>query len=384
MNLLFLTEIAPFPPNGGEKIRSYGLLKLMSELNITVHAIIGNAPTDKIEDKNIMGISFYTFNFKRIYSRRRLTNYYRLFSRNKELVVLINNILQNNQIDIVYIDYLFYGQYIGFFRRKNIPVIYGTHNAQARLYYQWPAVSFKNRISQFTDFLLNRFHELYFFRKANAIIVVSENDKNYHQPFIKKDKIFLIPNFLIESEYNCFPHAKQNYILMTANFLAFQNFIGLEWFIREVWDDELWNKTQLYLVGIGSIEICDKLKEKYTLTNVKVFGKVDDLKPIIAAAMISIVPLLHGSGSRLKCLESMALKTQLVSTSKGAEGIDHHNSIIIADKPMDFKKKLLKILDNKTDHTDKAYKAYMEKYSLTSNKTIFANILRNICITCKQ
>ena len=74
----------------------------------------------------------------------------------------------------------------------------------------------------------------------------------------------------------------------------------------------------------------------------------------------------------------MALKTQLISTSKGAEGIEHNDSIIIADSPDEFKAALLKTLNREVDLTEKAYQAFMEKYSMTPNKAIFAEIIRKI------
>ena len=71
---------------------------------------------------------------------------------------------------------------------------------------------------------------------------------------------------------------------------------------------------------------------------IRALGEVDDMKPYIGKARATVVPLLHGSGTRLKCIESMALKTQLISTNVGAEGIEHEGSIIIADNPQIFKK----------------------------------------------
>jgi hypothetical protein len=380
MNLLFLTEIDPFPPNGGEKLRSYGLLKLMSDLDLNVHAITANTTPDDPGIRSIFkGIRFYSFGFNRIYSNSRIKEYYQQIFRARDLSLLINSILQDNPIDVAFIDYHFYGQYIRCFHKKGIPVIYGTHNAQARLVYQRPANSFIRRILRFGDYLLSRFHEYNFFRRADALIVVSDCDKEYHARFISKDKITVIPNFLIESDYTFSDLKKENYILMTANFWAYQNSFGLEWFIREVWDSELWNKTQLILVGMGSDKLYASIKEKYTVTNIKAVGEVYDLKPYISKAMVSIVPLQHGSGTRLKCLESMALKTQLISTSKGAEGIEHDHSIIIADTPADFKNALLKIIDTKTDLTDKAYDVFLKKYSLAPNKALFAEIINCIC-----
>jgi hypothetical protein len=378
MNILFLTEIAPFPTNGGEKLRSYGLLKLMSELNITVHAIIGDSGSTKTGENNLRGIQFYPFDFSKNKGKSRTKKYYHLFTPDKELILLINKILKNGNIDLAFIDYFFYGQYIDFFRNRNIPVIYGTHNAQAELIYQRPAVSFRNRITMRFDYWVNRLHESYYFRKAEALIVVSDKDKAYHAGFVNSKKIFVIPNFLVESEYLVSTAEKENYILMTANFRAYQNTAGLEWFVKEVWDEEIWSKTQLLLLGINSKEILSVLSNKYTVSNIKALGEIDDLKPFISRARLSIVPLLHGSGSRLKCLESMALKTQLLATSKGAEGIIHDDSILIADSPGEFKNKLLQVLISKANFTDKAYMAFLSRYSLPPNELIFTDIIRRI------
>lgn len=378
MNLLLITEIDPFPPNRGEKLRSYGLLKLVSDLNLNVFAIAGNSPADKVTSAKFPGIKFFDFDFSRYRSCSRLSKYFRLFTCQKSLLRLIEKIMDENSIDLVYIDYLFYGQYIPFFKKKGIPVIYGTHNSQAKLIYQRPSVSFKNSLSNFLDYIVNRIHEIYFFRKADALIVVSKEDKKYHQVLLKKEKIYVIPNFLIEDEYTCKTLQKENYILMTANFMAFQNSFGLTWFVREIWDVDLWSKTKLLLVGMGSKELYRELAGKFVLENIEAIGEVEDLKPYICSAQVSIVPLLHGSGSRLKCLESMALKTQLLSTSKGAEGIDHNNSILIADSPADFKRELVKILENKSDLADMAYEAFMDKYSLKPNLNIFKTIIHDI------
>jgi glycosyltransferase involved in cell wall biosynthesis len=53
---------------------------------------------------------------------------------------------------------------------------------------------------------------------------------------------------------------------------------------------------------------------------------------------IMIVPLLAGSGMRIKIIEGLALGKAIVSTSIGAEGIHavHNESICIADSAQEF------------------------------------------------
>ncbi len=107
-------------------------------------------------------------------------------------------------------------------------------------------------------------------------------------------------------------------------------------------------------------------------------GEQDDLKGLIRNARISIVPLLTGSGTRLKCIEAMALKTQIVSTSRGSEGIEHEGNILIADSATEFRDKILEVLDGKVDTTDKAYDIFMAKYSLAANRLVFQEMLTSL------
>ncbi|HEX2924216.1 MAG TPA: glycosyltransferase, partial [Chloroflexota bacterium] len=64
-------------------------------------------------------------------------------------------------------------------------------------------------------------------------------------------------------------------------------------------------------------------------------GHVDDVRPVVARSWLSVVPLRVGGGTRLKILESMALGTPVVSTTKGAEGLEVTNgeNIAVADPP---------------------------------------------------
>ena len=69
-----------------------------------------------------------------------------------------------------------------------------------------------------------------------------------------------------------------------------------------------------------------------------VTGGVPDTKPYLAVSDVCAVPLTEGSGTRLKVLEAFSCGIPVVSTAKGAEGIDAVNGreIVIADAPERF------------------------------------------------
>jgi glycosyltransferase involved in cell wall biosynthesis len=49
---------------------------------------------------------------------------------------------------------------------------------------------------------------------------------------------------------------------------------------------------------------------------------VSDTRELLSRAGVVVVPILSGGGTRFKILESLALAVPVVSTAKGAEGLD--------------------------------------------------------------
>lgn len=75
-------------------------------------------------------------------------------------------------------------------------------------------------------------------------------------------------------------------------------------------------------------------------------GYLEDVRPAVTQSQVCVVPLLTGGGTRLKILEAMALGTPVVSTSKGAEGLEATpgEDILIADEPTEFADAVLCLL----------------------------------------
>jgi polysaccharide biosynthesis protein PslH len=68
---------------------------------------------------------------------------------------------------------------------------------------------------------------------------------------------------------------------------------------------------------------------------VTVTGKVPDVRPWLAGCDVLVVPLRHGGGTRLKILEALAAACPVVSTAKGAEGLEVENGrdLLLAETP---------------------------------------------------
>jgi glycosyltransferase involved in cell wall biosynthesis len=80
-------------------------------------------------------------------------------------------------------------------------------------------------------------------------------------------------------------------------------------------------------------------------------GFVKDMESVLKNASVSVVPLRMGSGTRIKILESARLGLPVVSTSKGAEGLEFEEGkdLLIGDTPKQIANHVLHILKDPVD-----------------------------------
>jgi glycosyltransferase involved in cell wall biosynthesis len=81
---------------------------------------------------------------------------------------------------------------------------------------------------------------------------------------------------------------------------------------------------------------------------VEVTGTVDSVVPHLQQAVLVVVPLRAGGGTRLKILEAMAMGKAVVSTSIGAEGLElkDGSEIVLADQPREFAEAVVRLMQN--------------------------------------
>ena len=114
------------------------------------------------------------------------------------------------------------------------------------------------------------------------------------------------------------------------------NIEGIEWFLDRVWPVLLTHFPELefYIAGRDIPEYFNQ----YKIPHFNVDGEVPDAQEYMLSKDIMIVPLLSGSGVRIKIIEGMALGKVIISTSIGAEGLDvvDGEDLFIADTPEQY------------------------------------------------
>lgn len=140
-----------------------------------------------------------------------------------------------------------------------------------------------------------------------------------------------------------------NTILFCGSLDYLPNIEGLSWFYESTWPIIRKINTQAKLTVVGSGKPDVKLAALQKDESVLFAGRVPDVAPYYQEATVSIVPLLSGSGTRLKILEAMSKGVPIVSTTIGAEGIEYTNGqeLLVADEPQQFAEQVLSLLQLK-------------------------------------
>jgi glycosyltransferase involved in cell wall biosynthesis len=89
-----------------------------------------------------------------------------------------------------------------------------------------------------------------------------------------------------------------------------------------------------------------ELMARHDGRRVTVTGWVPDLRPWIAEATVYACPMLLGAGIKNKLLEAMAMGKAIVSTARGADGIEVHDGehLLFAEDENEFAARIVELL----------------------------------------
>jgi len=125
------------------------------------------------------------------------------------------------------------------------------------------------------------------------------------------------------------------------------NVFGLEWFVREVWPKVRAGAPEVRLTIVG------RSANRETLPFANVDGialaeNVPSVRPWLESAIVSVVPLLRGAGTRIKIIESLGYGTPVVATPVGAAGLTDtlrpEHGLIVARDAGEMASAILRVL----------------------------------------
>jgi len=357
---LILTNRVPFPPNSGYPIVVYNTIKGLLRLGVEVTLFSINPVKNKVDVEDIYdpifeSIKFHSFSLDtdvnvwgalfNIFSNQSY-NVSRYFD--EEAGRLLENVLRENVFDIVQFEGLFVVPYLDIVKgNSSAKIIYRAHNIEFDV---WERVAMIERFTprrKYLQFLARRLkvYETEQINRFHQVFAISEQDRQSILRFGCSVGIEVFPVALDFDRYitgdskNTFP------TLFHLGAMDWRpNKEGLEWFLDEIWPDiePLNSELRFYIAGKNmQREFFD-----YDSENLVVEGEVFDAVEFINSKDIMIVPLLSGSGMRVKIIEGMAMKKCIIATSMAAEGIrcNPGKDILIANTADEFYRSILQCL----------------------------------------
>jgi glycosyltransferase involved in cell wall biosynthesis len=140
----------------------------------------------------------------------------------------------------------------------------------------------------------------------------------------------------------------EDVVVFSGNMEYHPNTSAVRFFRRDVWPRlrERWPGLVWRLLGKNPAAVSQFTSGD---ARIEVIGAVEDAVLELARAKVAVVPLLAGSGTRLKILEAWAAGIPVVSTSLGAEGLParHGDQLLLADGGVEFAEAVSRLLASK-------------------------------------
>ena len=343
-----LCNKSPYPPSEGGPMAMNSIVNGLIEAGHKVKILAVNSEKYHIKEEDIpvsykekTNIEFVDINLS-IKPIEALKNLFSDKSYHVERFISedfkqkLIEILNKDKYDIVQLEMIYMAPYIETIRsHSDALIVLRAHNVEHLIW---------DRIAKKTNFPLKKWYlkhlvrtlkeyELNAINKVDGIVAITYRDAAFFRGETAIPVID-IPFGVNPEEFTpCYEINEKPTLYHIGSMNWMPNTEGIKWFLKNVWSKlhEREPDIQLNLAGRHTPKWMKKLKMK----NVNVHGEVPDAKEFIKDNDIAIVPLLSGSGIRIKIIESLAMGKTVITTTIGAEGIQYseYNNIIIADTP---------------------------------------------------
>lgn len=399
MKILIITQRCPYPPNKGEKIRTFHQLKFLNECG---HDVILASPYENDAEKKHF-TELRKYHCFKVVSAKLPAKPVRLMLgiiKNKALSISnfysaklqskIDDILVSQDIDVIFCSASSVSEYV--FHSK----VHATLNkpatlimdfmdvdsdkwAQYKKSHQWPlsliyaresrliANVEANVVKEFDHCLLITQTEVDLFQKIHG------NVKNLTAIENGLDTDMFYPPTNLRQTVN-------PYFLFAGVMDYAPNIDAVMWFIDWVWPTVInkWPSAKFCIAGMNPTEKIKKLQLK---EGIEVTGFVDDIKPCFDKANIFIAPFRIARGVQNKVLQAFACGLPVIATSMGAEGIRYNadKDILLADTPEQYIDKITLLINNEERYlalSNNALNTIAENYSWDSILAPLATLLK--------
>lgn len=374
MNILFLTQIVPFPPDAGPKVKTYHVLRALIDQghNVTLVSFVRPEEVQHIPALEKICVAVHVVPIRRsrladvgYMLRSYLTQRPFLIERDdlRPMQELVNSLVQSDDFHFIHADQLTMVQFAvrgaTAFPGKKPKVIFDAHNAvwtiveRMRENARWflkPVLGVEaKRVKRYEGELL---------KTVDHVLAVTDVDRAGLEEalncskFEKEDRvapISVIPIAVDTHQLQPIKRQPASMNIVTLGTLHYPpNADGIRWFFNDVFPIIRERIPQVTLTIIGKNPPRDFLELAARCPGtIKVTGYVPDLVPYLEQSAVMVIPVRAGGGMRVRILEAFAYAMPVVTTTVGLEGIDAEldKDILVADTATDFANRVGELLE---------------------------------------
>ena len=359
MRILLLTQVVPYPPDSGPKIKTYNVLRYLAQRH-DVHLV--SFVRSAAEAANAQALRRYCSEVTTVPLRRSrlldlgylsrsvLSGRPFLIERDDRVRMrrTLQELLRQQSFDAVHADQLSMAQFA-----VDLPVpsrVLDEHNAvwtivrRAAQRTGWGPP----RLAAEVEWRKLRAYEWAICQRFDRVTVVSEEDRraleNPAGPTLSAD---VIPIAVDTEELAFQPRTSESRrIVSVATMFYPPNVEGVYWFATEVLPLIRQAIPDVGFDVVGSRPPARITRLATPTSGINVPGYVADLEPLLGQSAVLIVPVSSGSGMRVKILEAFARGIPIVSTTIGVEGIaaQAERQLLVADQPSAFAAAVIRLL----------------------------------------
>jgi glycosyltransferase involved in cell wall biosynthesis len=358
--VLFLAPESPYPVRGGGPLRSASLIEYFA-CRFSVHAIVFRQPGDpdpaqaiptgRIEKLDVVELPYHSKHpLARAFrnSRRLIRNMPPLMDRFAGFEERIVALAGGYEFSFAVIEHFWCAPYVEQLRPSCQRVMLDLHNIESA----WHE-SLAESEGAARAWVLRRFAaesavlERRWLPKFDSLLVTSNQDAQLVRGIVPGVLPTIYPNALPEIA----PPARQerHEIAFSGNLEYRPNISAVRFFRQKIWPSLRCRPELIWkIIGKNPEAIRGIIGGD---PRIVVTGFVEDAVRTLASARVAVVPLLAGSGTRVKILEAWAAGTPVVSTTIGAQGLAGRDQehLLIADSPDRFAAAVSKLLDSAED-----------------------------------
>ncbi len=357
MNILYLCHRIPYPPNKGDKIRSYHQIQFLSR-NHHVHlACLIDDPEDwkyieplRVLCKRVEAVERIRFKewvrVGKAFVGGRPLSLGAFFV--PELMYKVQDILSREAIDRIVIFSSPMAEYVK--NISSIPKIIDFVDMDSE---KWRAYAGMKPfpLSSLYQTEADRLGQ-YEWEEAQACaesLVISEEETHVLR---ERSQQMIVPKVVpngVDYEY-FFPlppvDRTEPVIVFTAAMDYFPNVDGAIYFLEEIYPIILQSVPEAKFFIVGRNPDATLCRAASRFSRVTVTGTVPDVRPFLSEAMVAVAPLRIARGVQNKVLEAMAMELPVVGTSQAFLGLplSREHGMYLANEPEEFAEAVIALL----------------------------------------